>query len=126
MLPNTFEDFFGNVNDTLNFTLRTKTFADYANIRVKLQNAVYPVIVQLTDEKGDVKYEQFAAEDQLFDFRNLNVGTYFLRVVFDTNGNQKWDSGRYLKQQQPERISYFPESIDGRAGWDQIFEFILE
>lgn len=126
MLPNTFEDFFGNVNDTLNYTLRTKSLADFANVRVRLQNAVYPVIVQLTTEKGEVKYEQFATEEQLFDFRNINGGTtYFLRVVFDTNGNQKWDTGSYLKQRQPERISYFPDPIDGRAGWDQVFEFIL-
>ena len=126
MLPSTFEDFFGNVNDTLNFSLRTKSFADFANVRVRLQNAVYPVIVQLTNEKGEVKFEQFATEERLFDFRNINAGTtYYLRVVFDTNGNQKWDSGSFLNLQQPERISYFPDLIDGRAGWDQVFEFIL-
>ncbi|MBR9845075.1 MAG: Ig-like domain-containing protein [Algicola sp.] len=126
MLPNTFEDFFGNVNDTLNYSIRTKTFADYGNIRIKLKNAEYPVIVQLTTEKGEVKYEQFATEERLFDFRNISPGSYYMRVVFDANGNQKWDSGRYLNQSQPERISYYPDVIDGRAGWDQIFEFILK
>jgi uncharacterized protein (DUF2141 family) len=127
MLPNTFEDFFGNVNDTLNYSLKTKTFADFGNIRIQLRNAVYPVIVQLTSDKGEVKYEQYATEERLFDFRNIKAGTtYFLRVVFDTNGNQKWDSGSYLNKRQPERISYFPDIIDGRAGWDQVYEFILK
>lgn len=125
MLPNTFEDFFGNVNDTLNYTLKTNGFDNFANIRVRLENAVYPVIVQLTTEKGEVKYEQFAKEKRLLDFRNINAGSYYLRVIFDANANQKWDSGVYLKQQQPERISYYPEVIDGRAGWDQIFDFTL-
>lgn len=118
MLPNTFEDFFGNVNDTLNYAFRTKTLGDYTNIRVRLENAVYPVIVQLTTEKGEVKYEQFATEEQLFDFKNLDPNMYYIRVVYDTNGNQKWDSGNFLLQQQPERISYAKGLIDGRAGWD--------
>lgn len=126
MLPNALEDFFGNTNDTLNFTARTKTFSDYSNIRVTLKNAKFPLIVQLTTDKGDVKYEQFATENRLFDFRNINPGSYYLRVIFDTNGNQKWDSGSYLKQQQAERVSHWPDIIDGRAGWDQIVEFTLE
>jgi len=118
MLPSTFEDFFGNVNDTLNYSLRTKTFADYTNIRVRLVNAVYPVIVQLTSEKGVVKYEQFATEERLFDFKNLDPSMYYIRVIYDTNGNQKWDSGNFLLQRQPERVSYAEGLIDGRAGWD--------
>lgn len=118
LLPNTFEDFFGNVNDTLNYALRTKNFADYTNIRIRLENAVYPVIVQLTTEKGEVKYEQFATEEQLFDFKNLEPNMYYIRVIFDTNGNQKWDSGNFLLQRQPERVSYAKGLIDGRAGWD--------
>ena len=118
MLPNTFEDFFGNVNDTLDYTLKTKNFADYTNIRVRLENAVYPVIVQLTTEKGEVKYEQFATEDRLFDFKNLDPNKYYIRVIYDTNGNQKWDSGNFLLQRQPERVSYAKGLIDGRAGWD--------
>lgn len=118
MLPNTFEDFFGNVNDTLNYSARTKTLADYTNIRVRLENAVYPVIVQLTTEKGEVKYEQFATEERLFDFKNLEPSMYYIRVIYDTNGNQKWDSGNFLLQKQPERVSYAKGLIDGRAGWD--------
>ena len=127
MLPNTFEDFFGSVNDTLNYVLKTKTFADYTNIRVRLENAVFPVIVQLTSENGVVLYEQFATEDQLFDFKNLDPNMYYIRVVYDTNGNQKWDTGNYLLQKQPERVSYAKGLIDGRAGWDYPEEvFILD
>ena len=127
MLPNAFEDFFGNVNDTLNYSLRTRNFADYTNIRVRLENAVYPVIVQLTTDKGDVKYEQFATEEQLFDFKNLDANMYYIRVIYDTNGNQKWDSGNFLLQKQPERVSYAKGLIDGRAGWDYPEEvFILD
>lgn len=126
ILPGAFEDFFGNVNDTLNYNTRTKSYADFSNVRVTLRNESYPLIVQLMTERGEVKYEQFATEKRLFDFRNISPGNYFLRVIFDTNGNQKWDSGNYLKKLQPERISYYPELIDARANWDPVIEFILE
>jgi hypothetical protein len=92
---------------------------------VILKNAIYPVIVQLTDEKGEVKYEQFADKSQFFDFNNLTPAKYYIRVVFDTNGNKKYDTGNYLKKLQPESISHFPELLDARANWDEIIEFEL-
>ena len=125
MLPATFTDFFGNVNDTLNYSIKTKEFAEYSNVRINLKNAKYPLIVQLTDDKGVVKYEQFATEPKLFDFRYINPGNYFLKVIYDTNGNQKWDSGNYLKKIQPERISYDSKIIEARANWDPIVDFTL-
>jgi uncharacterized protein (DUF2141 family) len=125
MLPNSLTDFYGHSNDTLNFSIRTKAFSDYGNVRVSLKNAKYPIIIQLTDEKGEVKAEQFSNEPKFFDFRYVNPGNYLLRVIFDSNGNKIFDSGNYLKKQQPERVSYYPESIDVRANWDEIREFIL-
>lgn len=126
LLPEALTDFFGNVNDTLNFSLKTKSFSDLSDVRVTLVNAIYPLITQLVDDKGVVKYEIAATKPQAFDFRHIIPGKYYLRAVFDTNGNQKWDSGNFLKQQQPERISYYPDMLDARTGWDLIQEFTLE
>ena len=126
ILPEALTDFFGNTNDTLNYSLRTKTYADYANMRVTLVNAKYPVIIQLIDENGVVKYEQFADKPKGFDFKTIDPSNYFLRVIFDENGNQKWDSGNYLDKRQAERVSYFPRLIDeARANWDPVIEFTL-
>ncbi|MEO8774358.1 MAG: Ig-like domain-containing domain [Gelidibacter sp.] len=124
-LPEAITDFFGNVNDTLNYSVKTKRFSELSDVRVSLIDAVYPVIVQLTDGKGDVKYEQYADVPRMFDFRHINPGTYYLRVVFDTNGNRKWDTGNYLRKIQPERISYMEKIVDARTGWDLVEEFTL-
>jgi len=119
LLPNTFTDFFEHTNDTLNYSTRTKALSDFGNVRVILQNAKYPVIVQLTDNEGVVKTEKFATEPKSIDFTNLAPSNYLLRVIFDTNGNQKYDSGNYLKKIQPESVSHF-EIEEIRAGWDNI------
>ena len=61
------------------------------------------------------------------DFLNIEAGQYYLRVVFDSNGNKKYDTGSYLKKIQPERVSFREYSPDDdiRAGWDQVWEFTL-
>lgn len=126
VLPEALTDFFGNVNDTLNVSLRTKAEIDYGNVRVTLKNAKFPLIVQLTDDKGEVKEELYATKNEPVDFFNINPGKYLLRVIFDTNKNKKFDTGSYLKKQQPERISYFPKPLDIRSGFDEIIDFTLE
>ena len=125
MLPETFTDFFGNKNDTLNYSVSIKQYSDYGNVRATLQNATYPLIVQLTDAKGDVKEEHYYTKLEVVEFLNVTPGKYYLRVIFDENKNNKFDSGNYLLKRQPERISYYPEELDIRAGWDEIIEFIL-
>ncbi|WP_091422449.1 Ig-like domain-containing protein [Formosa sp. Hel1_31_208] len=127
ILPGAVEDFFGNVNDTINHNARTKTYADYSNLRVTLKNVdSYPIIIQLVNERGELQYEQFADEPRPFDFKAIAPVNYFIRVIFDTNGNRQWDTGNYLKQIQPERISYSKIIEETRANWDPVIEFILD
>ncbi len=126
MLPETFIDFFGNKNDTLIYSLSTKTYDDYGNIRLNLINATYPVIVQLININDDVKEEQYSTKPVRLDFLNVNPGKYFVRIIFDANRNEKYDPGNYLLKRQPERISYYPIELEIRAGWDEIITFTLQ
>ena len=126
MLPNTFEDFFGNTNDTLRYSLRTNKKSDYGNIRVRLVNAKFPMIVQLVDDRGSVTYEKYTTESSIVDFNDLQPRQYHLRVIFDANGNKKYDPGNYLKNQQPERVSYAQDIDAVRANFDFVIDFILK
>ena len=127
MLPGTFTDFFENKNDTLSFNARTKAQIDYGDIRVNLQNVIYPVIVQLVDQKNEIETEQYIEDgSKPIDFLSLTPGKYFIRVVFDTNKNKTYDPGNYLKKIQPERVSYYPEEIEVRSYSEQIIAFTLQ
>ncbi|UNZ00094.1 Ig-like domain-containing protein [Zhouia spongiae] len=127
-MPGAIKDFYGNSNDTLNYNATTKSLADLGSIRVTVKNVKeFPIIVQLTDQKGDVKFEKYAETQQtLFEFMNIDPGKYYIRVIHDTNKNGIWDTGSYLKKIQPEKISYFPGDIDLRSNWELEQEFILE
>ena len=56
LLPGAITDFFGIQNDSLAYNLSTSSFADYGNLTMILSgNVTFPVIVQLTNEKGEVE-----------------------------------------------------------------------
>ena len=125
LLPGAVSDLFGNSNDTLTYSVRTKALSDFGNLRLLLRNGKYPLIVQLIDRSDIVVAEQYAENSDPVDFTNLNPGRYFIRVIFDTNKNGKYDPGSYLRKEKPERVSYFPEEIEVRASWNFIEEFTL-
>ena len=119
LLPGAITDFFNQTNDTLDYRLSTKSFADYGNLKMNIAGAVqYPMIIQLTNEKGEIIREIYAPEPKIYDFNTISPTKYAVRVIFDTNGNGKWDTGNYLKNIQPEKVSYYPGFIEVRANWE--------
>ncbi len=120
LLPGAITDFFDQTNDTINYNLSTQSFADYGNLRLRIagDQVAYPLIVQLTDEQGETKIEIYATEPKVFEFNNIEPSKYMVRVIFDANENRKWDTGSFLKNIQPEKVSYFPELIEVRANWE--------
>jgi len=127
LLPGAITDFFGNENDTLNIRLGTKSYADFGNLSMTIasEEENYPLLVQLTDEKGETKQEIYAKEPQTFEFNTIKPSKYRIRVIFDTNGNGQWDTGNYLKRIHPERVSYYPDLIEIRANWELEQTFII-
>jgi len=127
LLPEAVTDFIGNVNDTINFNFRTKKLADYGTIFLTLQNVKeFPLLVQLTDEKGDFIIEKTTDNLNTLVFDNLDPGKYNIRVIFDSNKNREWDTGNFLKNIQAEKVVYYPQSIEVRANWELKQTFVLE
>ncbi len=128
MLPGTFTDFYGNINkDTIVDAINSKMKSEYGNVRVRLINAKFPLIVQMVNNKGEVEYERYTTESQVVDFTNVVPKLYDLRVIYDVNGNGQYDTGNYLLGIQPERVSYMPSAQldEVRASFDFVYEFTL-
>lgn len=125
ILPGALTDFFEKSNDTLNFKLNTKPVEDYGNLTVVLANVKqFPVIIELTNEKGDVLASEFTEEKTTINFNLIDPALYSLRAIYDANKNKEWDSGNYLEKLQAEEVIYFSKEIEIRANWDwnQIFD----
>ena len=126
VLPSAITDFFGMQNDTISVRLSTPKFADLGNMNLTITGDVrYPILVQLTNEKGAIQRERMSWEPEVIPFKYLTPGKYGIRVIFDENKNGKWDTGNYLQKIQPERISYFPDIIDVRANWEMEQTFVI-
>ncbi|MRI01446.1 hypothetical protein GH721_12960 [Kriegella sp. EG-1] len=128
LLPGAITDFFEESNDTLNYNLTTNSTADYGNLRLKIQtdSTSYPLVIQLTDQQGALRQEIYAEKPKLLEFNNIEPSKYFLRVIFDKNSNKVWDTGDFLKKIQPERVSYYPDTLEIRANWELEETFIID
>lgn len=125
LLPGALTDFYEHTNDTLNIRIATKNDRDYGRLNLDLKNIKqFPVIIQLLDNSGKVLVEQIATQTKVAEFLYLDPLKYTVRVIYDTNGNGKWDTGDYFLKRQPERIEYFPLELDIRANWDVFETFI--
>ena len=119
LLPGAITDFFGNTNDTLNIRVSTGSYADYGNLRLNVSgNVTYPLIVQLTNERGETQREIYSREPQVYEFNTLDPGRYIVRLILDSNENGKWDTGDYLKKVQPEQVIYYSKVLEVRANWE--------
>ncbi len=127
-LPGTFTDFFSATNDTLSYDVKTKADDDYGVIQLNLENVTQvPLLVEIVDNKFKIvrtKKINTLSETELR-FPYLEPGFYYARVIFDTNKNGVWDTGNFLRNEQPERVLYYGKEIELRANWDSVNTFIL-
>ena len=126
-MPGAVTDFFEKTNDTLSFTTSTKNYADYGNLTVSLKNVNrFPVIIELTNEKGDIVAASAYTEGQTeIDFNQLEPSVYTLRAIYDDNKNKEWDTGSYAEKRQAEEVVYFSKGVDVRTNWDVVQPFDL-
>ncbi|WP_339659216.1 Ig-like domain-containing protein [Flavobacterium frigidarium] len=127
-LPGALTDFFEQANDSLNYNLTTKTAADYANLRIQLQNVKrFPVIVQLTNSKGDVIASEYSEEKTTVDFNLVEPTVLTLRLIYDDNKNGIYDTGSYLQKRYSEEVIYSSKEINIHANfdWEETFDVSL-
>jgi hypothetical protein len=119
LLDKALTDFNDKTNDTLNYSFNTLTPADYGNLKIILQGAkAFPLIIELTNAKGDVLVSSYTEKETMLYFDLIEPEKYTFRLIYDTNKNKRFDSGNYLKKQQPEKVFYFEKEIEVRANWD--------
>ena len=127
MMPGAVTDFFEKTNDTLSFSTSTRNRADYGNLILSLKNVKrFPVIIELTDAKGNiVKATEYTDSKTEIEFNLLEPFLYTLRAIYDDNKNKQWDTGSYLEKKQAEEVIYFSKEIDVRTNWDVTQTFDL-
>lgn len=119
IFPGAMTDFYEQTNDTLKYNLTTQNTSEYGNLKITLTNVKqFPVIVELTNEKGEVLSSDYSDGNPVIDFIGLLPNKFYMRIIYDENKNKIWDTGNYLEKRQAEEVLHYPTAIDVRANWD--------
>jgi hypothetical protein len=118
ILPGAFTDVFGYPNDTFKINFKTNEEKIYASLKIKPVLPTGNFVLQLLDDKGNVKQEFFnPKQGEVIAVNYLQPGSYTLRLIYDTDKNKKFSTGVFIKRQQPEKIIYYKEAIKLRSDW---------
>ena len=120
LLPGAIIDFLNHKNkDTIVRSIDIPKKNTYGNLIVDVKNQdQLPVYIELLNEQNKLVKKSKTQTSSNFMFKYLVPGKYHLRLVLDTNNNNKWDTGNYLQHKQAEKSLEFPSNIEVRANWD--------
>jgi hypothetical protein len=62
--------------------------------------------------------EKYKDTDGVIKFDYLSPGKYKMKVIYDGNGNKKWDTGEWGLRKQPEKVEFYNGEISIRSNWD--------
>lgn len=113
-------DMYGATNDSVNLMITTWEERDYGTLKIdaKIQTTKGQWIFQLMTEKDVLLREQTATKSGKIEFPLLAPGKYVLKIIYDENNNGVWDTGKYLKNRQPEKVIRYAKELIVRANWD--------
>ncbi|MEM9022661.1 MAG: Ig-like domain-containing domain, partial [Bacteroidota bacterium] len=126
--PKTFQDIFGLANDTVERKFRTKTPEDYGrlDLNVQVSSQGHPYIVQFMDPQFKELRRDTIQDSQTIIYQFLRPGKYKIKLLYDRNGNGRWDTGKYGTKRQPEKVLFYSGEIEIRANWDLELDWVVD
>lgn len=116
-----FTGFFGEKSALIDqqFTYdETENYGDIVlNIMVPDSNSNY--LVQLLNEKDDIIISNSVDHSQKLNYKNLPGTKFKVRIVYDENKSNRWDTGNVEEKIQPEKIWFWNKILTIRPNWEQ-------
>lgn len=103
-------------SDTLRLYVKSTT--EYGSVTLRFKNLDFnrkPVLLFTDGTNIRFSYPLTGNEwtNKLFP-----PGDYEIRILYDGNGNGKWDPGHYADKLQPEKVISFPQKLTVKADWE--------
>lgn len=113
-------DIYGKPSRPLSYEFATRAAGDYCSVLFHLSGlGATPAFVELLNASDAVERTERVAENGDAYFPFLLPGRYYARVIIDTNGNGRYDTGSYADSLQPELAYYYPKAINLKKNWDK-------
>ncbi|MCX6224084.1 MAG: Ig-like domain-containing protein, partial [Bacteroidia bacterium] len=118
LLPGAFLGFAGQKNDTLDIRFKMKNKDQYGTLKIDLPDLKGPAIIQLIDSRSKIAATRLQNGSGTAVFDLIVPGKYSVRLIFDDNRNGRWDTGRYTRHIQPEKVISFTKELNLKANWE--------
>lgn len=113
---------FGNIyneyTDSTGIKFSVREIESYSKLTLNIDSVKGNCIIQLLNNKEKLAGETYIKKDGIVVFPLLESGVYRIRAIFDLNGDGKWTTGDFSSGRQPEPVSYYPDEIDIKTGWE--------
>ena len=116
--PATFGNIYNEYSDSIGIKFSVRDPESYNKMTLNITNYVGDRIIQLLNSTEKIISEAQMKSDGKLVFPLLEPGAYRIRVIYDLNGNGKWDTGDFDSGLQPEPVSYYPQELEIKTGWD--------
>ena len=122
LLSSALKNIYGQVNDTLIYEFKTQKLDFYGKLLINITgiNIGSNVIVQLIEKSKEEKIiqQKIINQDQIVEYSYLYPKEHIVKLIFDRNNNNVWDTGNYMKHLQPEDVLYYEAPAKIRSNWD--------
>lgn len=110
---------YGNFTRPLDQEFSVKKREDYFDLLFRLSSLPdsTPCFVELLNS-SDAPVRRVPVVDNVARFTDVPLGTYYARLIEDTNGNGIYDTGSYDEHRQPEYVYYYPKALKITKRWD--------
>ena len=116
-----FRNIYNERSDSIGIKFSIKDPESYCKLTIDIRNYNGARIIQLLDKTEKLISEIRMQKDGKVIFPLLEIGFYRLRVIYDLNDDGKWTTGDFTKHLQPEPVSYYPDEIELKTGWNLEF-----
>jgi hypothetical protein len=103
-------DVFGAQSDTVSIEVMCKNQEESGSLQVTI-DSIPQLICVLRAEKNNMEFYGSSHNSTVFEFSDLQPGTYSLSCFVDVNQNARWDCGSFEGKRQPELRYFYAEKI---------------
>ncbi len=96
----------------------TENYGDVI-LKVSVPDSNQNYLVQLLNENDEIIISTPIDHSGTIDHRNLPGTKYKVRIVYDVNKNNRWDTGNVEEKIQPEKVWFWNKILTIRPNWEQ-------
>lgn len=117
-------------NDSVKYKFTTSNSGKFGTFNITFKKVKEQLIVQILDSRYKLVRQKLIHADGVLKFPYIKADSYYIRIIEDRNKNEKWDTGNYLQQLEPERVMYLHKEKEKkfqlRTGWENEINVDIE